>query len=54
MIAYALPWTYGNEALRRVIYLGLRFDAIAGDLFVLLLGSLILMPIAIMLSKRTM
>lgn len=54
MIAYALPWTYGNEALRRVIYLGLRFDAIAGDLFVLLLGSLILMPFAIMLSKRTM
>jgi ABC-2 type transport system permease protein len=53
-IAYSLPWTYGNEALRRVIYLGLGFDAIAGDLFILLLGSLVLMPIAIMLSKRTM
>lgn len=53
-IAYSLPWTYGNEALRRVIYLGLGFDAIAGDLFILLLGSMILMPIAIMLSKRTM
>lgn len=53
-IAYSLPWTYGNEALRRVIYLGLGLDAIAGDLFVLLLGSMILMPIAILLSKRTM
>ncbi len=53
-IAYALPWTYGNEALRRVIYLGLGLNAIAGDLFVLVLGSAILMPIAILLSKRTM
>ncbi len=53
-IAYSLPWTYGNEALRRVIYLGLGLNAIAGDLFVLLLGSLVLIPIAILLSKRTM
>ena len=53
-IARALPWTYGNEALRRVIYMGLGFDAIAGDLLVLLIGSLIMLPIAITLSKRTM
>ena len=53
-IARSLPCTYGNEALRRIIYLGLGFNAIAGDLLVLLLSSLILMPIAVMLSKRTM
>jgi ABC-type multidrug transport system permease subunit len=53
-IARSLPWTYGNEALRRVIYLGLGFNAIAGDLLVLLISSLILLPIATTLSKRTM
>lgn len=53
-IARALPWTYGNEALRRIIYLGLGFDAVAGDLLILLVSSLIMLPIAIMLSKRTM
>ncbi len=53
-IARALPWTYGNEALRRLIYLGLGFDAIAGDLLILLLSSLFMLPIAVILSKRTM
>jgi ABC-2 type transport system permease protein len=53
-IARALPWTYGNEALRRVIYLGLGLDAITGDLLILLISSLIMMPIAVLLSKRTM
>jgi len=53
-IAQMLPWTYGNDALRRVIYLGVGFDAVAVDLFVLLLSSLILLPIATLLSKRTM
>jgi ABC-2 type transport system permease protein len=53
-IAMLLPWTYGNEALRRVIYLGLGFNAIAGDLLILSLSSLIMIPIATMLSKRTM
>jgi ABC-2 type transport system permease protein len=53
-IARALPWTYGNEALRRIIYMGLGFDAIAGDLLVLIIGSLVMLPIAITLSKRTM
>jgi ABC-type multidrug transport system permease subunit len=53
-IARSLPWTYGNEALRRVIYLGLGFDAIAGDLLILFLSSLVLLPIAVILSKRTM
>ena len=49
-----LPWTYGNEALRRVIYLGLGFNAIAIDVVILLVSSLILLPIAALLSKRTM
>ena len=53
-IADSLPWTYGNDALRRLIYLGAGLNAIAGDLVILLVSSLILMPIAISLSKRTM
>lgn len=53
-ISLSLPWTYGNEALRRVIYLGLGFNAIVGDLSVLFLSSMILLPIAVALSKRTM
>lgn len=53
-IAQILPWTYGNDALRRVIYLGVGFDAVAVDLLVLFLSSLILLPIATLLSKRTM
>ncbi len=53
-IALMLPWTYGNEALRRVIYLGLGFNAIAGDLLILLFSSIVMLPIATMLSKRTM
>jgi len=54
-IANALPWTYGNDALRRVMYLGLGLNsAVLGDLLVLLVSSLVLMPVALMLSKRTM
>jgi ABC-2 type transport system permease protein len=52
-IANSLPWTYGNDALRRLIYLGSGLNAVAGDLLVLLVASLVLIPIAIMLSKRT-
>ncbi len=53
-LAYSLPWTYGNDAIRRVIYLGVGFDAIAIDILVLLVSSLILLPIATLLAKRTM
>jgi ABC-2 type transport system permease protein len=53
-IADSLPWTYGNDALRRLIYLGAGFNAVAGDLLILIVSSLILLPIAISLSKRTM
>ncbi len=53
-IADSLPWTYGNDALRRLIYLGAGPNAIVGDLLILFISSLILMPIAILLSKRTM
>ncbi len=53
-VANLLPWTYGNEALRKVVYLGLGFNAIAGDLLVLFISSLVMLPIAVALSKRTM
>jgi ABC-2 type transport system permease protein len=53
-IADSLPWTYGNDALRRLIYLGAGFNAVASDLAILFVSSLILLPIAILLSKRTM
>jgi len=53
-IANSLPWTYGNDALRRLIYLGSGLNAVAGDLAILIISSLILLPIAILLSKRTM
>jgi ABC-2 type transport system permease protein len=52
-IADSLPWTYGNDALRRLIYLGAGLNAVWSDLLILLISSLILMPIAILLSKRT-
>ena len=53
-IALALPWSYGNDALRRVIYLGLGLPAIGGNLLILTICSLILVPIALKLSVRTM
>ena len=54
-IADALPWTYGNDALRRIMYLGLGLNsAVLGDLLILVASSLILMPVALILSKRTM
>ncbi len=53
-IADSLPWTYGNDALRRLIYLGSGLNAVAGDLLILLISSMVLLPIAILLSKRTM
>lgn len=52
-IAWMLPWTYGNDALRRVIYLGVEFDAITVNLLVLFVSSLVMLPIATLLSKRT-
>src|SRR5208282_2894997 len=54
-IASSLPWTYGNDALRRIIYLGIGLNsAVVTDLLILLVSSMILLPIAITLSKRTM
>ena len=53
-IADSLPWTYGNDALRRIMYLGLGLNAVAGDLLILFVSSLLLMPVAVFLSKRTM
>ncbi len=51
-VSSSLPWTYGNEALRRVIYLGLGFDEIALDLLILLVSSLVMLPVALLLSER--
>jgi ABC-2 type transport system permease protein len=53
-IALALPWSYGNDALRRVIYLGSGLPAISSDLLIIFIACVILMPIAIILSTRTM
>ena len=53
-IANSLPWTYGNDALRRIMYLGLGLNSITGDLLILFISSLVLLPIALILSKRTM
>ena len=54
-IANSLPWTYGNDALRRIIYLGIGLNgAVTTDLLILVLSSILLLPIAITLSKRTM
>lgn len=52
-ISMMLPWTYGNEALRRVIYLGLGWQAVSQDLLVLALASMILIPLASALVKRS-
>jgi len=53
-IAASLPWTYGNDALRRIIYLGTGLNIVAADLLILFVSSLVLMPVALILSKRTM
>jgi ABC-2 type transport system permease protein len=52
-IAMILPWTYGNDALRRIIYLGVGLDAVMGNVLILLLSSFVLLPIATLLSRRT-
>jgi ABC-2 type transport system permease protein len=53
MIALMLPWTWGNEALRRIMYLGEGLAAITPNIAILFLSSLILLPLATFLSKRT-
>ena len=53
-LSFSLPWTWGNDAIRRVVYLGVGFDAIALNIAILLISSIILLPIATLLAKRTM
>lgn len=53
MISRLLPWTYGNEALRRIIYLGFGWPAVTQDLLILLFSSLALLPVASVLFKRS-
>jgi len=56
LISLSLPWTYGNDALRRIMFLGLGLNSpsVSGDLLILLTSTLILLPLALLLSKRTM
>lgn len=51
-IAWFLPWTYGVDALRRVIALGQGLFDIAGDLYMLLLSTGIFMLFAVVLFRR--
>jgi ABC-2 type transport system permease protein len=51
-ISLMLPWTYGNDALRRVLYLGLGLDAIFVDLTILFVSSLLMLPLATVLFRR--
>ncbi|MEM4251027.1 MAG: ABC transporter permease [Candidatus Bathyarchaeia archaeon] len=53
-ISRMLPWTWGNEALRRIIYLGLGLEGIGLDLIVLSVSTIVLLPLATYFSKRTM
>ena len=53
-ISKMLPWTYGNIALRKIIYLGLGLEAVSSHLLILSISTIILLPIATVLSKRTM
>ncbi len=53
-LAWSLPWTWGNDALRRIIFLGVGLDAISINIVVLLVSSVILLPIATLLAKRRM
>ncbi|MEM2106694.1 MAG: ABC transporter permease [Candidatus Bathyarchaeia archaeon] len=52
-ISKMLPWTYGNIALRKIIYLGLGLEAVSSHLLILSISTIILLPIATVLSKRT-
>lgn len=51
-VAWLLPWTYGVDALRRVISLGQGIFEIGTDLSMLLLATGIFMASAIVLFKR--
>ncbi len=53
-VSRMLPWTWGNEALRRIMYLGLGLEGIGIDLLVLSISTIILLPLATLFSKRTM
>lgn len=53
-ISRMLPWTWGNEALRRIIYLGLGLEGIGVNLIILSISTVILLPLATLVSKRTM
>lgn len=51
-MAWFLPWTYGVDALRRVISLGQGLFAVGRDLSMLILATGLFMAVAVILFKR--
>lgn len=51
-IAYLIPLTYANDAMRIVMIKGQGISAIAGDLIILLLFSIIIFAVAIRIFRR--
>lgn len=49
----AIPYTYANDAFRRVVNLGQGIQFIAGDILVLLAATIILFTIAALAMKRS-
>ncbi|HMB45787.1 MAG TPA: ABC transporter permease [Candidatus Methanoperedens sp.] len=51
-IAYFIPLTYANDAMRIVMIKGQGINAIAGDLIILLIFSIIIFAVAIRIFRR--
>ncbi|PWB54722.1 MAG: hypothetical protein C3F06_03735 [Candidatus Methanoperedenaceae archaeon] len=51
-IAYLIPLTYANDAMRIVMIKGQGINAIAGDLIILLIYSIIIFSVAIRIFRR--
>jgi ABC-2 type transport system permease protein len=49
----AIPYTYANDAFRRVVSLGQGIQFILGDIMVLLASTIILFVIAAIAMKRS-
>lgn len=49
----AIPYTYANDAFRRVVNLGQGIEFILGDIVILLTGTVILFIIAAVMMKRS-
>jgi ABC-type multidrug transport system permease subunit len=49
----AIPYTYANDAFRRVVNLGQGLEFILGDIAVLLASTIILFTVAAIAMKRS-